>query len=85
MGRGSGGAGDCGVRPGFRVDMNQNLVIVKMPKKSGGTGGGDGGQGGCERRIAVIVKMKNKVGGVRPDVGGGGGGPAVGVRVNMNQ
>ena len=46
----------------------------------GGGGGGKGfrlgGQGGCERRIAVFVKIQNKNwggGGGRGQVGGGSG------------
>ena len=47
-----------------------------MKKKSGGRVRlGGGGQGGCDRRIEVIVKMKKKV----------GGNPARVVRVDMNQ
>ena len=61
-----------GVWPG---DMNQEYIIVKMHKN-----GREGGQGGCERRIEVIVKMQKKngcawgEGGVRPGS----------VRVDMN-
>ena len=36
--------------------------------------GGGGGQGGCERRIEVIVKMQRKKVGEGGLVGGGGGG-----------
>ena len=36
---------------------------MKMQKKVGGGLGWGGGQGGCERRIEVIVKMQKKVGG----------------------
>ena len=41
---------------------------MKMEKKSGvgvrlGRSGRGGGQGGCERRIEVIVKIPQKVGG----------------------
>ena len=61
----------------------KNLVIVKMPKKSGGSGrgegcpvGGGGLQVGCVQRIEVIVKMPKKVGGGpvggRGPVGGSG-------------
>ena len=39
-----------------------------------GGGGGLGGQGGCERRIEVFVKIQKKIGGV----GGGGGRGRVG-------
>ena len=67
---------------------------MKIPKKKfffGGGGGGRGrGQGGCERRIEVFVKIQKKiffffggggVGGVsgRGRVGGGG------VRVDVNE
>ena len=38
---------------------------------------GEGDQGGCERRIEVIVKMQKKS---RGPVGGGGGG-----RVHVNE
>ena len=42
--------------------------------------GGGGGQGGCERRIEVFVKIqKKKIWGGGP-VGGGGGSVAEGVR-----
>ena len=37
-----------------------------------GGGGGAGGQGGCERRIEVFVKFKQKIG------GGGGAGVRLG-------
>ena len=65
-----------GVWPGdVRVDMNQELFIVKMQKiwsRTGAVGGGGGwrGQGGCERRIAVTMKCNKKVVGVGPGVGG---------------
>ena len=39
-----------------------------------------GGQGGCERRIAVIVKIEKKNSGVELGRGGGRG-----VRVNKNE
>ena len=52
----------------------------------GGGGVGLGGQGGCERRIEVFVKIQKKIWG-----GGGGGGGSVGgsgsgwgVRVDVN-
>ena len=44
-----------------------------MQKKVGGVRVGWGGQGGCERRIEVIVKMKKKLVGVRVGWGGQGG------------
>ena len=34
--------------------------MVKIQKKSEGVRGWGGGQGGCERRIEVIVKMQKK-------------------------
>ena len=48
-------------------------------KKGGGRGVVWGGQGGCERRIEVFVKIqKNKIGG-GGGVGGVGGGSGGGV------
>ena len=51
----------------------------------GGVGVGGGGQGGCERRIEVFVKIQKKkifffLGGGGGLVGGGGGSVAEGVR-----
>ena len=47
-----------------------------------GEGSGLGGQGGCERRIEVFVKIqKKKLGGG----GVGGGGVEGGVRVDVNE
>ena len=55
----------------------------KKKKKLGGPGGevgvGLGGQGGCERRIEVFVKIKKKIGGV------GGVGLGGGVRMDVNE
>ena len=57
----------------------------------GRVGGGVGGQGGCERRIEVFVKIQKKKnfggGGVRWGgwVGGGGSGSGWGVRVDVNE
>ena len=48
---------------------------IKKRKKMGGGGVGLGGQGGCERRIEVFVKIQNKKkwgGEVRGGVGGRG-------------
>ena len=56
----------------------------------GGVGLGGGGQGGCERRIEVFVKIQKKkfFGGGGP-VGGwgwlGGSGSGWGVRVDVNE
>ena len=47
----------------------------------GGVGLGGGGQGGCERRIEVFVKILKK----RFFWGGGGGSGRRGVRVHVNE
>ena len=47
--------------------------------RSGGGGVGLGGQGGCERRIEVFVKIQKK------KMLGGGGGTGWGVRVDVNE
>ena len=47
-----------------------------------GRGTGWGGQGGCERRIEVFVKIKKKN---FFFLGGGGGGRVGGVRVDVNE
>ena len=44
-------------------------------------GVGLGGQGGCERRIEVFVKIQKKLGGRS----GGGGGRVGGVRLDVNE
>ena len=50
-----------------------------------GEGSGWGGQGGCERRIEVFVKIqKKKIGGVGGEGSGGGVGLG-GVRVDVNE
>ena len=44
------------------------MKIQKKKLGGGGdrvVGGGGGGQGGCERRIEVIVEMQKKIGGGR--------------------
>ena len=47
---------------------------MKMKKMGGGVRSGKGGQGGCERRIKVIVKMQKRwVGAVRSGGWGGQG------------
>ena len=65
-----------------RVDVNEFKFLGKFKKQNGGGGrvafgGGSGfvgGQGGCERRIEVFVKIKKKLkGGGSGQVGGGGG------------
>ena len=63
-----GGGGGWGGGGGVRVDVNQELKFFgKFEKKIGGGGrvgprggSGLGGQDGCERRIEVFVKIKNK-------------------------
>ena len=70
-------------------------IQKKIPIFLGGRGWGLGGQGGCEQRIEVFVKIQKKnlgggsggggsVGGSR---GGGsrGGGQGWGVRVDVNE
>ena len=49
--------------------------------------GGGGGQGGCERKIEVFMKIqkKKKIGGGGGSWGGGGGGRVDGVRVDVNE
>ena len=77
------GGGVRGSGWGVRVDVNEELKFLGKFKKKffflwGGGGGGGGrgrgrvggGQGGCDRRIEVFVKIqKKKIGGDR--VGGG--------------
>ena len=55
--------------------------------KIGGSGGvGLGGQGGCDRRIEVFVKIHKKIQGRGRGGGGlGGGGLGLGVRVDVNE
>ena len=53
MGEGGGGGG-------LRVDMNKELVIVKIAKKLWGVRSWGRGQSGCERRIEVILNMQTK-------------------------
>ena len=52
--------------------------------RGGGVWGGRGrGQGGCERRIEVFVKIQKKIGG--GGVVGGGSGSGWGVSVDVNE
>ena len=55
---------------GVRVDVNKELKFCEnsKEKKMGGGGRVRGGQGGCERRIKVFVKIFGGGG----QVGGGG-------------
>ena len=63
---------------------------MKIQKKNGGSGGGGSegiglwGQGGCERRIEVFVKIQKNWGGGGVD-GVGGRGRVGGVRVDVNE
>ena len=57
---------------GVRMDVNEGLKFLgkfKKKKIGGGGGVGFGGQGGCERRIEVFMKIQNNF-----FFGGGGGG-----------
>ena len=74
---------------GVRKDRNEELKLRENSKKNyfffmGGVRGegSGGGQGRCEQRSEVFVKIKKKWGGGR--VGGGGVG-LVGVRVGVNE
>ena len=49
------------------------VLGVQMDKWGGGGRVGEGGQGGCERRIKVFVKIKKKIFGGGGGGGGGGG------------
>ena len=56
MGRGGGGVG-----LGVRLDVNEELKFWgKFTKTIGGGGSGWGGQGRCEQRSEVFVKIKKK-------------------------
>ena len=44
---------------GFRVDVNGELKFLGKFTTKKNRGGGGGGQGGCERRIEVLVEIKN--------------------------
>ena len=63
------------------MDVNEELkVFGKIKKKKIGGGVGLGGQGGCERRIEVFVKIQRKKKfwwGVGGGVGGRSGGGVV--------
>ena len=87
-GGGGGGRGRVG-GGGVRVDVIEELKFWGKFKKSNFLGGrldrvGVGGQGGCEQRIEVFVKIPKKniffFGG-----GGRGGGSGWGVRVDVNE
>ena len=69
MGVGSGGRSGWGGGGGVRVGVDEERSYCENSKKIGGGGGQVGGQGGCERRSEVFVKIKKKKWG-----GGGGGG-----------
>ena len=64
----SGVCGGGGVGWGVRVDVNEELKFLRNSQKMvfWGLGGGGGsgwveGQGGCERRIEVFVKIQKKI------------------------
>ena len=58
---------------GVRVDVKEELKFLRNSQKMGGGGGGVGGQGGCERRIEVFVKIR-RVGEMSGRGSGWGGG-----------
>ena len=70
--------------------MKIQKTIVGGPWGGGCSGWGGGGQGGCERRIEVFVKISKKkyifffLGGGGSGRGSGRGGGRLGVRVDMN-
>ena len=65
---------------GVRMDVNEELTFCENSKKKNWGGGGRGegfgwgGQGGCDRRIEVFVKIQKRLGGSGGGswVGGGG-------------
>ena len=57
---------------GVKVDVNEELKFCENSKKKFGRGRGVGGQGGCERRIEVFVKIMKKKSGGGGRVGGSG-------------
>ena len=61
------------------MDVNEELIkkFFFFFFLGGGGGVGLGGQGGCERRIEVFVKIQKK--------NWGGGGVGGGVRVDVNE
>ena len=62
MGGGGWGKGS-GSGWGVRVDVNEELKFLWGGGVGGSVGGvwlGGGGQGGCERRIEVFVKIQKK-------------------------
>ena len=67
--------------------MKEELKFLQKFKKNRGGGvdwvGWGGGQGGCERRIEVFVKIQKKIG----ESGGGGVGSEgrLGIRVGVNK
>ena len=63
--------------------QSQNIFKENWGGGGGGGGSGWGGQGGCERRIKVFVKIKKKK--IFFWGEGGGGGRVGGVRVDVNR
>ena len=53
--RGGGGSGW-----GVRIDLNREESFCENSKKNWRVGEGGGGQGGCERRIEVFVKIQKQ-------------------------
>ena len=59
---------------------NKNIFFFGGGVGSGGVGLVGWGQGGCERRIEVFVKVQKKKKNEGGGVGSGGGGAGVGLR-----
>ena len=80
-GGGGWGSGPGGRVVGVRVDVNEEFCEdskKKIEGDLGGRGSGWGGQGRCERRSEVFVKIKKKIFFFLGGGGGGGGGGRVG-------
>ena len=74
-GGGGGGPGPERGGEGVRVDVNREVIFQKNFWGGDRVGwSGWGGQGRCEQRSEVFVKIQNFVGGRGDRVGGGGQG-----------
>ena len=68
---------------GFGSGGGGRVLGVQMDKWGGRVGGG--GQGGCERRIKVFVKIKKNIFGGGGRFGSGAGEGVAGVRVDVKE